>query len=97
MPPKKENFTTGFYNLIFLFQTSNIPDLPLNASSCNTTELEKILVLKIASQKVRLQIEMILFVINKTVVLTVAYLYNYIARVTSNYSSKEWTGFQLYF
>ena len=49
--------------------------------------------LKSASQKVRLQIEMILFVINKTVVLTVAYLYNYVARVTSNYSSKEWTGF----
>lgn len=31
--------------------TSNIPDLPLNTSSCNTTELEKILVLKSASQK----------------------------------------------
>ena len=83
----------GFITLYFFFQTSNIPDLPLNTSSCNTTELEKILVLKSASQKVRLQIEMILFVIKKTVALTVAYLYNYTARLTSNYSSEEWTGF----
>ena len=35
----------------------------------------------------------ILFVTNKTIVLTVAYLYNYTARLTSNYSGKEWTGF----
>ena len=40
-----------------------------------------------------MQIEMILFVIKKTVALTVAYLYNYTARLTSNYSSEEWTGF----
>ena len=82
---------------MFLFQTSNIPHLPLNTSSCNTTELEKILVLKSASQRVRVQIEIILFVINKTVVLTVAYLYNYTARLTSNCCTKEWTGFSLYF
>ena len=31
--------------------------------------------------------------IKKTVALTVAYVYNYTARLTSNYSSKEWTGF----
>ena len=40
-----------------------------------------------------MQIEIILFVIKKTVALTVAYVYNYTARLTSNYSSKEWTGF----